>query len=124
MGLFCPIFASFDFLCPPHLWKSWEGGKLKMMMQDLYEQKLDQNDGLPEYDLEDDDQAGNGNKSEISDKIRKGRRLATVRYFLRKMDTNRCYVAMYVFCEILNLVNVIVQMFFMTISWGENFLIM
>ena len=71
--------------------------------------------------LKDDDEAGNGNKNEISDKTRKGRRLATVRYFLRKMGTNRCYVAMYVFCEILNLVNVIVQMFFMNYFLGGEF---
>ena len=68
-----------------------------------------------------EDEAGNGNKNEISDKTRKGRRLATVRYFLRKKDTNRCYVAMYVFCEILNLANVILQMFFMNYFLGGEF---
>ena len=68
-----------------------------------------------------EDEAGNGNKKEISDKTRKGRRLATVRYFLRTMNTNRCYVAMYVFCEILNLANVILQMFFMNYFLGGEF---
>ena len=117
---FVLFLQALVFYVPHYLWKSWEGGKLKMMMQDLYEQKLDQNDGLPEDD-ETGNEDENGNGNEISDKTRKGRRLATVRYFLRKMDTNQCYVAMYVFCEILNLANVIAQMFFMNYFLGGQF---
>jgi len=91
------------FYVPHHLWKSWEGGKLKMMIQNLNEQKLD-------------------NLDTEKEKNRKEQLIATVNYFKRHEGQHQSYVAKYVFCEVLNFVNVIAQMFFMDIFLGGQFL--
>ena len=79
---------------PHYLWKSWEGGKLNMLMQDLNEQNLD------------------------DPSTKKERRMAAVQYFIRTLHSHRLYVAKYVFCEVLNFVNVILQLYLMNFFLG------
>jgi len=82
---------------PHYLWKSWEGGKLNMLMQDLNEQNLD------------------------DPSTKKERRMAAVQYFIRTLHSHRLYVAKYVFCEVLNFVNVILQLYLMNFFLGGQF---
>jgi len=87
---------------PHYLWKSWEGGKIKMMIQDLNETKLNEEDPN-------------------ADATKRDRRLATVQYFDRTKGTHNLYVAKYVFCEVLNFVNVVAQLYFMNFFLGGQF---
>lgn len=82
---------------PHYLWKSWENGKIKMMMQDLNEVGLE------------------------DPSTKKDRRLATVLYFTRTLGTHQLYVAKYVFCEFLNFVNTVFQLYFMNYFLGGQF---
>jgi len=85
------------FYVPHYLWKSAEGGKIKMMIQDLNETNLDDPD------------------------TKKDRRTATVQYFVRTKGSHNLYVLKYVFCEMLNFVNVIGQLYFMNFFLGGQF---
>jgi len=87
---------------PHYLWKTWEGGKIKMMIQDLNEQKLNEEDPN-------------------ADATRKERRLATVQYFERTKGSHQLYVSKYVFCEALNLANVVLQLYLMNFFLGGQF---
>merc|ERR1711983_107323 len=53
---------------PHYLWKSWENGKISMMIQDLDEKKLDDTD------------------------TKKDRRMATMAYFKRTLHSHKLYV--------------------------------
>merc|ERR1712227_492613 len=83
---------------PHFLWKSWEGGKLKLLLQDLYTQTLD--------------------TGEESTKERRG---VIVSYILRNLKTHNVYVYKFIFCEFLNLVNVIGQMYLMDVFFNGYF---
>lgn len=73
-----------------------------MMIQDLNEQKLNEE---------------NAN----DDATRKERRLATVQYFDRTKGSHQLYVSKYVFCEALNLANVVLQLYLMNFFLGGQF---
>ena len=68
-----------------YLWKIWEGGKLKMLVMDL-------------------------NKPILSDAEK--RRSNLVEYFRLNIGKHSLYFWKFFFCEILNIVNVIGQIFF------------
>lgn len=95
------VFVLFGqaLLCyfPHWLWKAWEGGKIKMMVQDL-----------DEVGLEDPS-------------TKSSRRLATVAYFKRTLGSHNLYVAKYVFCEMLNFANILSQIYFMDFFLGGQF---
>lgn len=95
----CFVLFLQALLCyvPHYIWKYYENGKIKMMIQDLNEQNLDE----PE--------------------TKKDRRLATVQYFMRTMGSHQLYVTKYVFCEVLNFVNVVFQLYFMNFFLGGQF---
>ena len=50
------------------------------------------------------------------------RREASVNYFVRALHSHNFYVAKYIICEILNLVNVLCQIYFMDYFLGGQFL--
>lgn len=52
---------------------------------------------------------------------KKDRRTATVQYFVRTKGSHNLYVGKYVFCELLNFVNVIGQLYFMNFFLGGQF---
>jgi hypothetical protein len=92
------LFAQAIFFYTPHyIWKSRDGGKLTMMIQDLDHEDLD-------------DPA-----------TKKDRRMATVNYFVRTMGSHNFYVLKYIMCEVLNLINIFVQMWLMNIFVGFPF---
>jgi len=95
----CFVLFLQAVLCyiPHYLWKSWENGKIKMMVQDL-------------------DQLGLDDPS-----TKKDRRLASADYFKRTMGLHQLYVAKYVFCEVLNFANVVFQLYFMNFFLGGEF---
>ena len=88
------------FKIPQYIWRSWEDGKIKMMVKELNNQSLD-----PELTKK---------KAES--------RLASERYFVRTQGSHQSYVRGYVFCEMLNFVIVIVQIWFMNWFLGGQFL--
>jgi len=95
----CFVLFGQALLCylPHYIWKSFEGGKIKMMIQDL-----------DEINLKDPD-------------TKTDRRMAAVNYFIRTVGTHQLYVAKYVFCEALNFVNLLLQMYFMDFFLGGQF---
>ena len=96
------VFVLFlqAILCyiPHAMWKSWEGGKLSLLLQNLGENTLN-----------------NGSEST------KERRSVIVRYILRNIRTHNVYVYKFIFCEFLNLVNIIGQIFLMDLFFGGQF---
>jgi len=94
---FVLFLQALAFYVPHYIWKSAEGGKISMMIQDL-------------------------NKTDLEDpETKKDRREAAVGYFVRTKGSHQLYVAKYVFCEMLNFVNVIGQLYFMNFFLGGQF---
>jgi len=83
---------------PHFLWKSWEGGKLSLLLQNLDQRSLE-ND--PEHT--------------------KDRRTVITNYVVRNMRTHNMYTYKFIFCEFLNLVNIIGQMYLMDDFFGGQF---
>jgi len=96
--VFVLFFQALLCYLPHFLWKSWEGGKLSLLLQNLNEPSI-------EYDPE----------------ITKDRRLVIVNYIIRNIQTHNIYVFKFVFCEFLNLVNIIGQMYLMDTFFGGQF---
>nr|ACO10288.1 Innexin inx2 [Caligus rogercresseyi] len=83
---------------PRWLWESLEGGKIDMLLQDLDQETLD----YPE-DLQ-------------------PKRLSVVHYFIRTKGTHNSYTYRFLFCEFLNLANIVGQMFIMNSFLGGQFM--
>jgi len=94
------VLAFQGVLCylPHFLWKSWEGGRLAMLLQGLDQQSLDG-----------------------SSEVTKDRRSVIVNYVVRNLRTHNLYVYKFIFCEFLNLVNIIGQMCLMDSFFGGQF---
>ena len=92
------FLQAVSFYLPHYLWKCQEGGKIDMLVKDL---------GLLGLD---------------SPESKREKRLTTVNYFVRTLGSHTLYVAKYVFCEVLNLVNVFGQMYFMDFFLGGHFM--
>jgi len=95
----CFVLFLQAVLCytPHYLWKSWEGGKLGLIIQ-----------GLDETYIE---------KPKNTD----DRKRLLVNYLSRNVKRHNLYTFKFVFCEVLNLVNVIVQIYFMDLFLGGQF---
>ena len=97
------IFVLFlQALCcylPHYLWKVWEGKKISLLVQ-----------GLDSPTLE-------TRKEKTEEK-----REVIVNYFFKNNKTHNLYVSKFVFCEFLNLVNIIGQMYFMDRFFNGAFL--
>jgi len=96
--VFVLFFQAILCYTPHFLWKSWEGGKLSMLLQGLDQRTLD----------------GNAEAT-------KERRSVIVNYILRNLRTHNLYVYKFIFCEFLNLVNIIGQMYLMDGFFGGQF---
>jgi len=94
---FTLFFQAILFYIPRYLWKVWEAGKLKMLVQDL---------NVP-----------------IVDKETKDRRIGVLLdYFDPQHRNNHDFYAFRFFlCELLNFINVIGQMYFMDFFLGGEF---
>lgn len=96
--VFVLFFQAVLCYIPHFLWKSWEGGKLSMLLQ-----------GLDERTLEGD---VDGTKT---------KRSIIVNYVAKTVRTHNLYVYKFIFCEFLNLVNIIGQMYLMDSFFGGQF---
>ena len=84
------------FYVPRYLWKTWEGGRIKMLVQDL--------------------------NNPFVDKDRKTeRKRLLVDYFVVNLHTQNYYAFRFFFCEVLNFVNVVGQFFFMDYLFDGEF---
>jgi len=93
---FVLFFQAVLFYVPRYLWKTWEGGRLKMLVVDL-------------------------DCSIIADDARKAKKRLIIDYFYNNMHNHNYYMARFVFCELLNFVNVIFQIFFVDKFLGGEF---
>merc|ERR1711942_302544 len=96
--VFVLFFQAILCYIPHFLWKSWEGGKLSLLLQNLGENSLD-----------------------TEPETTKDRRSVIVNYILRNIRTHNLYVYKFIFCEFLNLVNIIGQMYSMDSFFGGQF---
>ncbi|XP_012253835.1 innexin inx2 [Athalia rosae] len=85
---FTLFFQAILFYVPRYLWKSWEGGRIKMLVLDL-------------------------NCPVVSDECKADRKKLLVDYFTTNMHTQNFYAFRFFLCEILNFVNVVGQIYFM-----------
>jgi len=86
------------FYVPRYLWKSAEGGRLNMLVQGMMEPRIVVN------------------KSERAERIG-----IIVKYFRDNRGSHGLYFLRFIFCEVLNFVNVIGQMFLMDRFLGYEF---
>jgi len=83
---------------PHFLWKHWEGGLLKLLLQNFSAVSL-------ETDAE----------------STKGKRHVIANYITRNVKTHNLYVYKFIFCEFLNLVNIVGQMYLMDVFFNGHF---
>jgi len=93
---FTLFFQALLFYIPRFLWKNWEAGKCKMLVQDM-------NVPIVEPDVK-------------ADRIK-----ALVEYFGSNRNNHQFYAYKFYFCEILNFINVVGQIFFMDFFLGGEF---
>ena len=75
------------FYFPYNMWRNWEGGKIKKILLDLNDPMLDEDD-------------------------QKKRRSLLIEFLLRSRNTHKSYAFKFFFCEALNFINVIGQIYF------------
>ncbi|KAG8034515.1 hypothetical protein G9C98_007591 [Cotesia typhae] len=85
---FALFFQAILFYVPRYLWKTWENGRLKMLVLDL-------------------------NCPIVTDSSKTERSKLLVDYFRTNLHTQNLYAYRFFFCEILNFVNVVGQIYFM-----------
>uniref|UniRef100_A0A1B6CKW9 Innexin n=1 Tax=Clastoptera arizonana TaxID=38151 RepID=A0A1B6CKW9_9HEMI len=84
---FVLFFQAMMFYVPRYLWKTWEGGRIKMLVLDL-------------------------NCPVVSEDCKNDRKKLLVDYFTTNMHTQNFYAIRFFICEFLNFVNVILQIYF------------
>ena len=90
------FFQTILFYIPRYLWKAWEGGKIKSLMADL-------------------------NFIIIDEETKNKRKKILVDYFVNNLHDHNFYAFKFFFCEFLNLINVIGQIYFMDYFLGGEF---
>ncbi|EEB14301.1 Innexin inx2, putative [Pediculus humanus corporis] len=85
---FVLFFQAVLFYVPRYLWKTWEGGRIKMLVTDL-------------------------NCPIISDDNKNDRKKLLIEYFVTNLHTQNFYAFRFFLCEVLNFVNVVGQIYFM-----------
>jgi hypothetical protein len=85
---FVLFFQAMLFYVPRYLWKTWEGGRIKMLVLDL-------------------------NCPVVSEECKNDRKKLLVDYFLSNLHTHNFYAYRFFICEILNFINVLAQIYFM-----------
>ncbi|XP_051153951.1 innexin inx2 [Leptopilina boulardi] len=84
---FTLFFQAILFYVPRYLWKTWEGGRIKMLVLDL-------------------------NCPVVTDDCKSERRKLLVEYFATNLHTQNFYAFRFFLCEVLNFINVIGQIYF------------
>ncbi|KAG7178197.1 innexin inx2-like [Homarus americanus] len=84
------------FYIPRYLWKMWEGGKVKMLVTDLHSPILDEDAKMT-------------------------RKKMLVSYFRINLNKQNLYMFKFIFCEILNFINIIGQIYFTDRFLGYEF---
>uniref|UniRef100_A0A1B6L2T6 Innexin n=1 Tax=Graphocephala atropunctata TaxID=36148 RepID=A0A1B6L2T6_9HEMI len=85
---FVLFFQAMMFYVPRYLWKTWEGGRIKMLVLDL-------------------------NCPVVSEECKADRKKLLVDYFTLNLHTQNFYAVRFFICEVLNFINVIAQIYFM-----------
>lgn len=85
---FVLFFQAILFYVPRYLWKTWEGGRIKMLVMDL-------------------------NCPIVSEDCKKDRKGILVEYFRDNINRHNFYAFRFFICEALNFINVVAQIFFM-----------
>lgn len=83
---FALFFQAILFYIPRYLWKTWEGGRIKMLVLDL-------------------------NCPVVSEDCKSDRRKLLVDYFATNLHSQNFYAFRFFFCEILNFINVVGQIY-------------
>jgi innexin len=85
---FVLFFQAILFYIPRYLWKTWEGGRIKMLVLDL-------------------------NCPVINDECKDERKKILVEYFSENLNRHNFYAFRFFICEALNFINVLGQIYFM-----------
>lgn len=85
---FTLFFQAMLFYVPRYLWKTWEGGRIKMLVLDL-------------------------NCPIVNEECKNDRKKLLVDYFTTNLKAQNFYAFRFFICEVLNFVNVVGQIFFM-----------
>eukprot|EP00094_Tigriopus_californicus_P012121 TCALIF_11713-PA protein Name:"Similar to inx2 Innexin inx2 (Schistocerca americana)" AED:0.09 eAED:0.09 QI:0/0/0/0.75/1/1/4/0/526 len=93
---FTLFFQAILFYIPRYLWKTWEGGKVKMLVQEM---------NVPLVDPD----------------TKKDRIKLLVDYFSHNRNNHEFYAIRFFFCELLNFVNIFGQIYFMDFFLGGEF---
>lgn len=94
---FVLFFQAALFYIPRYLWKSWDNGRIRMLTTDV-------------------------NCPIVDDACRNIRKGAMINYIIGHMHLHNMYALKYIFCEILNGVNVFGQMYYMNCFLGGEFI--
>lgn len=84
---FVLLFQALLFYTPYYLWKMWENGRIKMLSTNL-------------------------NVPILNNKDRKERQSAVANYLFENLHHHNIYLFRFILCELLNLMNIIAQIFF------------
>lgn len=84
------------FYVPRYLWKVWEGGKVKMLVMQL-------------------------NSPIVDDDTKRERKAMLINYFFVNLHNHNFYAYRFFFCELLNFVNVVGQIYFTDTFLGNEF---
>ncbi|CAG0923005.1 unnamed protein product [Notodromas monacha] len=90
------FFQAILFYVPRYLWKTWEGGKIKMLVMDL-------------------------NSPIVEEGTKESRKKLLIEYFNNNLHSQNFYALRFFLCEVLNFVNVIGQIYFMDTFLGGEF---
>jgi innexin len=88
--------AAICFYVPRYLWKTWEGGRIKMLVLDL-------------------------NCPVVNDESKEERKKILLDYFAENLNRHNFYAFRFFICEALNFINVFVQIYFMDYFLGGEF---
>lgn len=90
------LFQAALFYIPRYLWKSWEGGRVRWLVNDV-------------------------NCAIVDDECKNERKQMLLDYMTTNFHMHNMYALKYFFCELLNLVNVIFQMYFLDFFFDGEF---
>lgn len=93
---FVLFFQALLFYIPRYLWKTWEAGKMKMLVLDL-------------------------NCPIIAEETKNERKKLLVDYFASNLHNHNFYAIRFFICEVLNFINVIGQIYFVDFFLGGEF---
>ncbi|XP_066593965.1 innexin inx7 [Prorops nasuta] len=110
---FVLFFQALSFYMPHYLWRKWEGGRLKMLVSGLHmasislqEERLKTDNGITVPSIKDREEA-----------------IAQIRQaFINRIHLNRNWAYYLSFCEILNFLNVLAQIYITDAFLGGAFL--